>query len=199
MATLSAFDSDAPATTLGAKGSDVYTVTGVGDPRVALSVLLTRGVAHDTVRRGVKAILDAPASVDNASTLVEDAFLLAFQTRDVRGGKGERDASEEVFQALLADTRTQSLALDLIDLLPEYGCWKDVFGLWTPETRERILDIAAAQFKADEATAASDPAKGISLLAKWAPREDRGKGWPVRWRIASSWPALGSRRSSPRL
>ena len=44
-------------TQIGTKGSDVYTASGVQDPRVALSVLLTRGADVSTIRSGVDAVL----------------------------------------------------------------------------------------------------------------------------------------------
>jgi len=45
------------ATTLGSKGSDVYTYDGVGDPRVALSIILTRGQTEEIITNGMKKIL----------------------------------------------------------------------------------------------------------------------------------------------
>ena len=71
-------------TTLGTKGSDVYTSTGVGDTMVALSALLVRGANPSCL---AKAVIDA---ISDKKSL-EDIMVLLFQTRDIRGGKGERE------------------------------------------------------------------------------------------------------------
>jgi hypothetical protein len=178
---MSAFQ-DTNTTTIGTKGSDVYTATGVNDPRVALSVLLTRGVAAASVADGVNAIVKMgtinailkSGTMDNHNP-VEDAFLLAFQTRDVRGGKGERDASEEVWKALLANYATSAAAKRMLHLIPEYGSWRDLFQLAedVPAVREEVLCLALEQLTKD--TEAMVNGKSVSLLAKWIPREDRQK------------------------
>ena len=131
-------------TTVGTKGSDVYTASGVGDARVALSVLLTRGVDKIKVKDGVETIVTMRPTDDHDPVL--DAFLLAFQTRDVRGGKGERDASEAVFEALLKNSRTAPVARELLKLVPEYGSWRDLFQIEVADAKERILDLAVKQF-----------------------------------------------------
>ena len=68
---------------VGVKGSDVY--TDAGDPRVTLFTQLVRGRDAKDVRRGVSDIM--AIDTDQAIT---DAAVMAFQTRDVRGGTGER-------------------------------------------------------------------------------------------------------------
>jgi hypothetical protein len=83
-------------TAIGVKGSDVYTAAGVQDERVALSALLTRGVTSETI----KPLIDAIIAKDDLNQL-EDLFVLAFQTRDVRGGKGEREAVHGYFLSRL--------------------------------------------------------------------------------------------------
>lgn len=155
-------------TQVGVKGSDVYTAAGVEDPRVALSVLLVRNADAALIRSGVEAVLkmDAP-------TATEDAFLLTFQTRDVRGGKGERTITEEMWEALLSNPKTAALARHLLDLVPEYGAWRDLFVLAekVATAKPHIHQVAAAQFAKDEI--AMGLGKSVSLLAKWIPREDR--------------------------
>ena len=94
-----AFQSDS-ATKIGTKGSDVYTAEGVGDPRVALSVLLVRGAQQKMIEDGIRAILDNK-SLGSFEKRIEDLFLMTFQTRDVRGGKGERRISEIMWRELL--------------------------------------------------------------------------------------------------
>ena len=174
------------ATMIGAKGSDVYSAKAfqiVDEKMVALSVLLTRGVSQATVWTAVADI----TSDTMTSRQMEDLLSLAFQTRDIRGGKGERDASKHIFDFLLKDPFTRALTLDLLDLVPEYGCWQDLFKL-DPENFGRIKQIVVRQFQKDEAAiVAYNAAKAnevagwggeeppqkpsVSLLAKWLPRE----------------------------
>lgn len=156
--------------TQGSKGSDVYTSTA--DERVDLSISIVRGANPvDIVMRTQRV----------AATHLADAFVLAFHSRNVRGGKGERNIFYTMLQALHADH--PELTRDLLDLIPHYGCWRDVFALVdmfvvkNPERaagleplRSRLLDIAARQLQADEETPV-EPGKSISLCAKWAPRE----------------------------
>jgi hypothetical protein len=174
------------ATMIGAKGSDVYSADafkGAGDKMVALSALLTRGISPATVDHAVSAML----TMTSDPALIEDLLVLAFQTRDIRGGKGERDASKYIFEALLRNPKTSALALNLLDLVPEYGCWQDLFKL-PHEHIARVKQIVATQFAKDEAAIAAyeramanevagwggeeKPQKPkVSLLAKWLPRE----------------------------
>jgi len=153
-------------TQIGTKGSDVYTATGVEDPRVALSVLLNRGVDPSTVRAGVNAVL----AMEDKEQAIKDIFVMAFQTRDVRGGKGERAIAYEMLKALLESPVVGSLASDILDLMPEYGCWRDLFQLAQTHATKRVLDITEHQFHKDQATLAGGK---VSLMAKHAPREDK--------------------------
>lgn len=171
------------ATMIGAKGSDVYSFKGVGDKMVALSALLTRGISVITVVDAVFAILDETSDKD----IIEHLLVLAFQTRDIRGGKGERDASKHIFDALLKNPKTRALTMNLLDLVPEYGCWQDLFKL-PRENIECVKHLVVRQFQKDEAAIAAynaalanelagwggeeKPQKPkVSLLAKWLPRE----------------------------
>jgi hypothetical protein len=166
----------------GVKGSDVYTDGGVGDPRVALNTKLVRGAAPAVVEEGLKAVL--AMGTDQA---VKDAVVMAFQARDVRGGKGERKLFHEMMYVLQREK--PDLAVALLDLVPEYGSWDDVFTMAAAGTMTvQLLALAAKQLKADEevvrayevaratavAAGSEAPSKpSISLLAKWAPREGK--------------------------
>ncbi len=153
-------------TAIGTKGSDVYTATGVEDPRVALSVLLNRGADPLTIRSGVNAVL----AMEDKEQAIKDIFVMAFQTRDVRGGKGERAIAYEMLKALLESPVVACLAFDVLDLVPEYGCWRDLFQLAETHCRGRIQDITVEQFHKDQETLAGGK---VSLMAKHAPREDK--------------------------
>jgi len=177
-------------TTIGVKGSDVYTTDAFqtfGEKMVALSALLTRGVSEATVQAAVSEVFTMPSHDHNS--VIEELLVLAFQTRDVRGGKGERDASKYIFEYLLMEPKTKEVTLDLLDLFAEYGCWQDLFKMANHETYPRIKQIVKEQFAKDEAAiyaykwaaqasevagwGGEEKAKKpkVSLLAKWLPRE----------------------------
>ena len=135
---------------------------------VALSDHLVRGVSTSTVTDGISRVLLSITDANKLST-VQDLFVLLFQTRDIRGGKGERAAAMAMWSVLLSNPVTSSLALDLLDLVPIYGCWQDLFKMplvaWS-----RVLVIIKEQFERDE-LGACDGSGSVSLLAKWMPRE----------------------------
>ena len=128
-------------------------------PLSMLTQSLVRGVSEATVTQLVLEAL--------RSTTLEEIFVLLFQTRDIRG-KGLRDASMAMWATLLANESTRPLALDLLDLVPEYGCWQDMFKM-PPEAWPRVLDIVVSQIYKDELALAEG--SKVSLLAKWLPRE----------------------------
>jgi len=113
-----------------------------------------------------------------------DMFLLAFQTRDCRGGKGERSLFLKLYLELAA--RFPETAKSVLPLIPKYGYYKDLFLIAEKinendsgklaSISDEILSLAARQLETDLAAAETaittgKPPKNISLLAKWAPRE----------------------------
>ena len=164
-----------PSSKVGVKGSDVYETTG--DPRVDLSVLSVRGATQEQIKPLMKLLL-----ADEAHKMYEDAFVLAFQTRNIRGGKGERDVAYMMFSMLLKYT---PYMIEMLDLVPHFGCWRDLFALASAllnPTRESeamrylpiknaVVHLAITQLRKDLATEEKKP---ISLCAKWAPREGKG-------------------------
>lgn len=161
--------------TEGVKGSDVYSSSG--DALVDLSVRLVRG-------GWTTDLADLFAKAVDASE--EDAFVLAFQTRDVRGGKGERELFKKMVEVLLE--KRHDLMVGLLDLVPEYGCWRDLFTLRC-EVHQEIIKVAAAQLKRDSLIAAADPEASISLCAKWAPREGKNS-WLAKALAATLFPEV---------
>ena len=161
----------------GAKGSDVYTLAGVGNDLVALNALLVRGADETTVGDLLRKAL---GSGDRKQSEV-DAFVLAFMTRAVRGGKGERDLFYTLYAVLLAER--EALALDLLDLVGHYGYWGDLFTLGQKHKDvvwKRLVEIVRKQLAKDKTAAAfnqimdpTSPKQKLSLLAKWMPREGK--------------------------
>ncbi len=146
------------ATAIGVNGANVYTATGMGDVRVALYTSLVRG-AND-VSEFVRATCPSQRN---------DLWLIAFQGRDVRGGKGERTAALNLL-ALLCE-REPERARAALKLLPTYGCWRDLLVLAAEHEslRSHALDVIREQYWAD--WTAFKAQRPISLLAKWLPRE----------------------------
>lgn len=146
--------------TVGTKGSDVYSTTG--DPRLDLSVKCVRGADAADMIEGIKAIVE----LGDHEALV-DACVLAFHTRNVRGGKGER----ELFYNMLLGLHEHApeTLTKLLDLIPEYGSWADVAHLMT--FAEFKADMASLFFEALTKDRVVAEGKSVSLAAKWAPRE----------------------------
>lgn len=158
-----------PQMATGVKGSDVYTSAGVGDARVALSTQLVRGASSETIRAATKALL----SNQHPDGVIRDAVVMAFQARDIRGGKGERQLFYDMMQAV--HEAKPGLAASLLSLVPEYGSWGDMFTLAekVEGLRPAVLKEAKTQLEADEALLQNSLGASISLLAKWAPREGK--------------------------
>ena len=171
MAFVSAMNS-APLTKYGVKGSDVYTEAGVGDLRVALFQQLVRGISEATVSDTIHRAFKDPSAT---KTQLQDYAVMTFQTRDVRGGKGERDVFYAMLLALFNEN-PQAIA-PLIRLIPEYGCWKDCWKLWErcsgtvhqAEIHSTVVDLAKWVYFED--LAKLERKESLSLLGKWLPRE----------------------------
>jgi hypothetical protein len=153
----------------GVNGADVYTEEGVGDYRVSLFTMLNRGLAASYIDEYVGKIFNRKNNDE-----MRDMFVMAFQTRDVRGGKGERRLFQNFISALYEhDPKTLQKMLKLI---PEYGCWRDMWEIIkaVPELETDILNIVKEQFVEDLVKCHSGQQTKMSLLAKWLPRENSG-------------------------
>jgi len=157
----------------GVKGSDVYTTTGAD--LLDLSVMLNRGLSKESINAAVAKVLASGSKQD-----LEDLIVLTFQTRDVRGGKGERDLFYHLYTALQSNAASQQPTQATLSLVPEYGYWADLFTEGMPV--DKVARIAKAQLEQDEAALKAHasapegtPAPSLSLLAKWLPREHSNK------------------------
>lgn len=154
----------------GVKDSDVYTEEGVGDNRVTLFQMLVRGLSPDY-------ILDT-ITKSNPNHL-RDFAVMAFQTRDIRGGKGERTIFYSMLLSLIL--QVPNLTEPLVRLVPEYGCWQDLWHLYYPEKifhafaststiiQTAILNLVKWVFFEDLQKLSVN--QKPSLLGKWLPRE----------------------------
>mmetsp|Transcript_4705 Transcript_4705/g.7285 ORF Transcript_4705/g.7285 Transcript_4705/m.7285 type:complete len:615 (+) Transcript_4705:423-2267(+) len=171
---------DANAKQLGENGSPEFRADGSGDPRVAAFFAFVRGIESERVSELLDQVLEK-----KKPEMVADLFIMAFQTRNCRGGKGERDIFVQIMLHLYKeypDTITE-----LLSLTPEYGCFRDWFQIVSflkanghkdhPLTN-RIMELAAEQLKTDQQNLSRK--EPISLLAKWAPREKRSLDYQAR-------------------
>lgn len=120
---------------------------------------------------------------------IKKLFLLMFQTRACRGGKGEKEIFYNMFLKLWRVDSTTCNAL--LHLIPFYGYWKDLFQIvkrmdQNYDNKDLLLAIKESivfQMKDDFV---NDRA---SLLWKFFPRENKefagGKGW--KWPSKLKW------------
>ncbi len=160
--------------TIGVKGSDVYSTTG--NELVDFSVMLVRGLSEDEIKTQVKKIISS-GSLEQ----IVDLFVLTYATRNIRGGKGERDLFYCMLHALLLEYSfepNKEFTKKLFSFIPQFGSWLDILYFadryrdhWMNmyiNHYEELLRLFADQLNKDAATAEG---KSISLAAKWAPRE----------------------------
>lgn len=99
-----------------------------------------------------------------AQAFAEDATLalkMAFYTRDIRGGLGERAVFREILK-YLAKVYPVRLKYNL-ELIPEYGRWDDLFVLLGTNLEDDVINIIKNQLAVDWIS------KTPSLMAKWLP------------------------------
>lgn len=150
----------------GVNGSLAYTEEGTGR-LVALFTSLVRGLDAGYIKKAVNDILADSECKDS----LEDLLVMAYQARDIRGGKGEKLVFYNFLNHLLEKITDASVAKRLLELIPEYGSYNDYWRLLDAgdAKAELIYDIVIEQLAKDEAGMAAG--KSISLMAKWFPRE----------------------------
>src|SRR3989338_251578 len=157
--------------TYGEKGSIAYTDGGVGESRVALSYALVRGLTRRTLNDLVDRVLIERDHLN-------DLFSLAFHTRDILEGKGERQLLYWFLLKLFDHFPTQ--VLRVMKLIPVYGSWQDLRQLWEmtrlldhkSDIADRCVELFVQQLKLENEKLMSDPPNStVTLCAKWAPRE----------------------------
>ncbi len=168
----------APLQKIGVNGATVLTEDGVGDARVTLFTMLTRGLGLEYIEKAVDAVI-----ATGSESALRDLFVMAFQTRDVRGGKGERELFYKFVEVLAA--RRFSVIEQMVPLIPTYGCWRD---MWTladriPALRSAIFQHVRSVYEVDWASYQAGDYKKMSLLAKWLPREGSNKLQPVTFKL----------------
>jgi len=95
----------------------------------------------------------------------ETAVRILFNSRDIRGGQGERKIFRELFQDLIQEN--SEIGKKLIGLIPEYGRWDDLLILENTSVWDEVLSVIKTQYLAD--TLSLTAGLKISLLGKWLP------------------------------
>jgi hypothetical protein len=90
----------------------------------------------------------------------ETALRILFNSRDIRGGQGERN----VFRHLLLNTPFE-IREKIISLIPIYGRWDDLFVLDGCIDWNRVVNFVISKLSHDNDPETEHP----SLLAKWMP------------------------------
>jgi hypothetical protein len=140
------------------------------NPLVTLSLQAVRQAKFSTIAEWQEKVLE---SLGNEGLIY--LFLLAFQTRDIRGsyGRGERRVFYMMMENLylLRGGVYAPLVIALLPLVPEYGGWMDSihFKKRFPKHGEAINEMLRQQLLAVEV--ALGAGENFSLLAKWLPRE----------------------------
>ncbi len=159
-------------TKVGVNGAHVYTSEGVENDLLALFTMLNRDLEASWIDEHVNKILQKQ---DNG--MLRDLLVLAFQTRDVRGGKGERTLFYNLLSAIYRTKPT--LVHEFVHLIPHYGSW---FDMWEVYKKCRglilvILKCVKKQYAEDYRNYMNKTYEKMSLLSKWLPRE-HSKSYP---------------------
>ena len=189
----------------GADQNSMYGMAGKGSQLsgafVAAFAGLVRGCDRERVGQFVRNI-EASTTPTNHKNSMATLIVLAFQTRDCRGGKGEKDLSRWLLLELYQ--RFPRTIDALVPLFPEYGYWRDlslfIQDCSTPASKvakgkkqrtqvdpkyqplvSHLYRVWADQLLQDEQTMIdyrySPPESGekpkLSLAAKYVPKEGR--------------------------
>ncbi|OQR84067.1 hypothetical protein ACHHYP_13929 [Achlya hypogyna] len=124
------------------------------------------GAQRHSSPASVAALVQASFAADPLDTLKIAAYV-----RDIRGGKGERDAFRHALVEL-ARLSPDDVAANLPLFAGRYGRFDDLLVLLGTPVEDRVVALLAAQLQADVAALATDAP--VSLCAKWMPSEGRG-------------------------
>ena len=157
--------------TIGENSALCHTTTN--NPNLDLFFKLVRNIDENELFSLMNEII-----ITNNCQYIVELFVLCFQSRNCRGGKGERKLS---YNILLYLYHIFPLTVkSIIHLYKDYGYWKDLinllnfkktFNINEKELVETIITIYSTQLKEDKIKMDIND-KSISLAAKWAPREN---------------------------
>lgn len=145
-------------------------ISGSVEGRLSLFFKSIRGISDDKLYEYLET-----STKEN----IVDTYILAFQVRDCRGGKGERDIGRKMLKWLFLNTDSKYFE-KVFHLIPEYGRWDDLL-LFFPNfldnfiteyqknLQEKIIKYICNKLFEDQKL--MNNGKPVSLVAKWCPTE----------------------------
>lgn len=134
----------------------------ITEPRVNLFYKTVRGVSNETLYE----LLEDSWDVDPLDTIK----LIAY-TRDIRGGKGERELFREMLKWL--STKSKENVLGNLDNFVEYSRYDDFCVLMETPLESEIIKFFSERLSKDLNNLKRGELKEVSLLAKWFPSENK--------------------------
>ena len=162
---------------------------------------LNQGQIEGGMKTWGKGLVDSDLAREAARQVAADMCVLAFQTRDIREGKGERQLFHWMMLELYKEWPATSL--ELCGLIPEYGSWKDVNQLLEvleaegegeaafADLEARLLQMYVDQLRKDVGAKTSER----SLAGKWAPREGHHFNATAKRLASLLFPGAGLRKA----
>lgn len=165
--------------TTGENGHPSLTVTGQGYTPLAYFEKLVRDLSEE---RHVEFINDIcrEAEFEGAPARLADLFLTMFQTRDCRGGKGDKLPFYRMMKLVYA--KYPATILLVAECIPFYGYWKDplllireihdnpVEGIDYSPLIARLYSLMATQLQEDNVKL-QEGSYDLTFMAKYAPRQ----------------------------
>lgn len=135
-----------------------------------LFIDLFNKLVRDVKPKDINNIINNIISLDPTIDDVVDLFILCFETRDVRGGKGERMLFYNFYLQLYI--YYPKLCIVLLKYIKDYGYFKDFINIYELSNnkllKKEIINIFSATLVED-----SIKINNISLCSKYAPRENK--------------------------
>ena len=142
--------------------------SGISEGRVSLFFKAIRGIDDTKLYEYLQKSLEED---------LIDTFIITFNCRDPRGGKGERDIGRKLLKYLFMHKPVEFSKV--FHLIPEYGRWDDLLLLFPKatiaktQTHKNVQDEVVKFFceKLKEDIRHMHDGKPVSICAKWAPTE----------------------------
>ena len=143
---------------------------------------LVRNIPEEELMESYQSILTSASETGNEDLLI-DLVVMTFQTRDVRGGKGEK----KIFYTMIIELFKMypDTVIMLLSIIPEYGYFKDLMNLYLmihanesfSKFSDALITSFATQLQKDkqelESSKASGKTPSLSFAGKFAPREGK--------------------------